>query len=147
MPFTRTTFIRLLKIVSTVVVAGIIISYAIWRSLNYARGPHVEIFEPRDGSAVTESITTIKGQALRVNTLLVNGKSISINENGDFTYSLIIFPGSNIITFEASDQFGRKISQVLTLVGTVNLPEQKHAPVIIPEEETASTTSSTSTTH
>ena len=113
----RTKTLRFIRIVAVSLFAVIIIVYAIWRSLNYARGPVVNIFQPLNGSAVATSTVKIIGQALRVNSLSLNGKTVFIDEAGNFSETLIVFSGMNIITFNAHDQFGRETKKELDLVG------------------------------
>jgi len=120
MNLTRTSYIRILRIASATIVIVVIVAYAIWRSLNYARGPAITISEPVNGSSATTSTLTIKGHVDRVNNLVMNGSPISIDEQGNFIQSIIVFPGTNKITFVASDQFGRSESRELDIVGTVN---------------------------
>ena len=117
MPFTRTTLLRILKIGSAVLIVVLIVTYAIWRSLAYARGPHITITDPTDGASITASTTIIHGQVERTNNITMNGKSISIDEQGNFNETIIVFMGSNIITFEARDQFGRSVETELRLSG------------------------------
>jgi len=125
MPLTRTTLIRLIKILAALVVVSIIVSYAIWRSLNYARGPHIDIFEPQDGSKIMTTTSTIRGKALRINNITLNGNPISIDESGNFGETIIVFPGINRLTLSGFDQFGRETLHSLTLLGTVPFPIQK----------------------
>jgi hypothetical protein len=143
MPFTRTSFLRLLKIIAAIIIAGIIIGYAIWRSFNYARGPHIEIFEPANGSSTASTTLLIRGQAKRINNLTLNGMSMFINEEGDFNSRVIIFPGINRLTISGRDQFGRETSTSLEIVGKGVMPEPK---VNEPEKIATSTATSTATT-
>jgi len=114
---TRTTFIKLIKIILTTFVATIIITFAIWRSLNYARGPHITITQPINGAEISENYTILIGQVERVKHLLINGSNTNIDEKGIFTDNIVVFPGINIITVIAQDQFGRSIKEQITLVG------------------------------
>jgi hypothetical protein len=116
----RTTTIRLLRLGLIGLGAAIIIAYAIWRSLNYLNGPSIEIFQPINGSAVASSTVTIIGRADRVNSLLLNGKTVFIDESGNFKETILVFSGVNIVTFTAKDQFGRSRSKQLELVGTLD---------------------------
>jgi hypothetical protein len=100
------------------IIALLIVIYAIFRSLNYIHGPVIEIFQPLDGSAIASTTATIIGRADRVNSLTMNGKTIFIDESGNFKETLVMFPGINIITFSAHDQFGRTVHRQLQLVGT-----------------------------
>ncbi|MEA2715421.1 MAG: Glucodextranase, domain [Candidatus Parcubacteria bacterium] len=122
MPITRTTVIRYFRAMAFVVIAGIIVAYAIWRSLNYARGPVIVIFEPPNGSAIASSSVEILGRAERVSSLSLNGDMISVDESGNFKELVVVFPGLNKVTFLAHDQFGRNTRLELDLVGTAPMP-------------------------
>lgn len=117
MPFTRTSFLRLLKIGSAVLIILIIIAYALWRSLAYARGPHITIIEPLDGASISATTTIVRGSVERANNITLNGRAITIDEKGNFNETIIVFPGSNIITLEARDQFERRVEMELRLFG------------------------------
>jgi len=115
MAMTRTESIRILRTSVIVLVALAIIGYAIWRSLDYARGPAIVISAPENGSTILSSTTDVIGRADRVNSLSVNGKAISLDERGNFKETLIVFPGLNLITIDASDQFGRRTEKQLEI--------------------------------
>ena len=110
---TRTQLIRYLKIGIIVIAALIIIGYGAWRSLDYARGPVITIFQPVNGSMAASSTIDILGRANRVNSLTINGMSVSLDEQGNFKETVVVFPGVNMITLEAMDQFGRSTEKLL----------------------------------
>jgi hypothetical protein len=140
MPLNRTASIRIIQISAIVFIAILIGSYALWRSLNYARGPHITIFEPLDGSSVSASVVTIKGRADRVNKIELNMQPISMDEQGNFSEMITIFPGTNILTFDASDQFNRSTETVLHLFGTVDFPIKSSVTASTTVTATSSTT-------
>lgn len=142
MPVTRTTVIRSFRAMGVVIAICIIVAYAIWRSLNYARGPMIVVFEPKNGSSIASSTVIVSGRAERVNRLSVNGQAISVDERGAFKERIVIFPGLNKLTLSADDQFGRSTKLTLDLVGTVELPAMKAASK--PAVPATSTTASTS---
>ena len=113
----RTKTLRMIRIAVISIVALLIVAYAIWRSLNYARGPIINIYQPLNGSAIATSTVNIIGQALRVNSLSLNGKTVFIDEAGNFNETIVIFPGVNVLTFDAHDQFGRETTKELEVVG------------------------------
>ena len=113
---TRTTTIRLIKLLGILILAGIIIAYAIWRSLNYTRGPVINIIEPLNGSSTASTTITIRGIVERVNNIYLNGNALSIDEQGHFSETIIVFPGLNKISLKARDQFGREVKTILDIV-------------------------------
>ena len=113
----RTKTIKLIKICIIILILVTIGGYATWRSLDYARGPRITIIEPLDGSVIMASTTTIVAHVERVKDVTLNGKSVSIDENGTLHEILIIFPGMNIITLTAHDQFNRDVRIQIRIVG------------------------------
>lgn len=114
---TRTSLLRYIKIGCGALVALLIIIYAISRSLSYARGPHITVDEPTDWAVITSPTTMVRGHVDRANNLTLDDHAISIDEQGNFSETLVIFPGMNIITIEAHDQFNRTVKTQLRVQG------------------------------
>jgi len=123
--FTRTTTLRLLKFGLTGLVILIIAAYAVSRSLSYARGPEIVVAQPLNDASIATSIVTIVGHILRADNLSLNGQAVAIDEQGNFSQIVTIFPGVNIETLVATDQFKRNVRKELVLYGTANFPIQK----------------------
>lgn len=117
MTITRASYIKTIKITMIAIMVLFIGGYAISRSLNYVRGPSIEILEPTENSATTSKMIFLRGKADRSNNVILNGNSIEIDEQGNFGQYIIIFPGLNILTIEARDQFERKTQTILHIVG------------------------------
>ncbi len=120
MPLTRTTTLRLIKIAIIAVVAIIIIAYAIARSLNYARGPKINLVEPANGATVSSPTVDLIGTIERAHNLTINGNSVPIDELGNFKQTIVVFPGINRLTLLATDQFDRNTETDIVIVGTNN---------------------------
>jgi hypothetical protein len=116
----RTNNLRLLRIIFLITLFLFIAIYALFRSLNYAKGPDIEINSPSNGSTISSPTVKIIGQAFRINKITLNGHNISIDESGNWEQVIIIFPGINKITVYAEDQFGRNISKKLDIIGATN---------------------------
>lgn len=102
-----------------ILIAGVsvVVAYATWRSLNYARGPAINIFFPPDQTATSSKVINMYGRADRISRLSINGRDLTIDELGNFSEILVIFPGINVVTIGATDQFGRSISKEVRLYG------------------------------
>ena len=120
MSLNRSTTIRLIKYLLAFFIILVITLYAIWRSLNYARGPVIEIFQPNNGSSIDSKTVNITGRVIRVNSISLNGHAITVDTEGNFNEPLVIFHGLNIITLVAKDQFDRSVKKELQLVGLQN---------------------------
>jgi len=115
--FTRTTNLRIIKAAAIAIVAIIIVVYAIWRSLNYARGPKIDITSPLNGAVITATTTDIVGVVERAHNLKINDNPATIDEQGNFKQTIIVFPGINRLKIEATDQFDRNTKTILEIVG------------------------------
>ena len=143
MNLTRTTTLRLIRILIIAILACGIITYAVFRSLDYARGPSITIIEPTDGSSTASTTVTIRGHVDRVNAININGNPIFMDVAGNFTQTLIIFPGLNKLMFSARDQFGRIVEKKLDIVGLGVLPDQNSQTMTAPKQTSSSTASTT----
>jgi hypothetical protein len=117
MPLTRTKTLRLIKIVISILVALIIVIYAIWGSLNYTKGPKINILQPQNGATITSTTTDIIGTVERAHNLTINGNPVSIDEKGNFKLRIVVFPGINRPTLKVTDSFDRTTETTLEIVG------------------------------
>lgn len=109
---------KIIKIIFISSIALFIVIYAIWRSLNYVKGPSIIIDQPKPFESIEASTTDIIGTALRISKLLLNNREISTDEQGNFKEKIVVFPGINYITIEARDQFERSITKDIQILGT-----------------------------
>jgi len=119
---TRSATLSLLRIIGIALIVILLLSYIVWRSLDYIRGPRITIFEPAQYISLATSTVTVHGQAERINNITFNGNTLSIDETGKFSQVAIVFPGLNIFTIVAQDVFGRETRSELRLVGTMEIP-------------------------
>ena len=59
-----------------------------------------------DGAKMTEKIVKITGKAKNSIDLRLNGRSISIDQEGNFNETIAFLPGYNIVNIKAVDDFG-----------------------------------------
>ncbi len=97
----------MIRIAAGISACVIVIGYAMWRSLDYARGPRIMVAEPTPWQSVYASTTVVHGMIERAHAVTLNGKSIAIDETGRFIETVVVFPGTNVITLIAQDQFDR----------------------------------------
>ncbi len=119
---TRSSTLKILRVGLGIIIALAIIVYAIWRSQEFIRGPELVISEPSNGQPIPDQVVLIRGQAMRANSLSINGNDISIDKNGFWQDKILVFTGVNKISVEASDRFGKKTAQILTILGTYSRP-------------------------
>ena len=99
-----------------ILLAVVIIGYALFQTRNIVRGPIIDVYTPRNGASVSESLITITGTAKNISFISLNGQQIFVDENGSFSQKLLLSYGYNIMTLYARDKFGRETENVLELM-------------------------------
>jgi len=117
------------------IVFFIVAGFTYLKMQDFLEGPRIEIFSPQSGATVTDPLLTITGQARHISFLYLNDGKIFVDEEGNFSESLLLYPGYNIITLMARDQFEREITKRLEII--FDAPEEE---VPIFEEPTATST-------
>lgn len=100
MPTTLRGYIGLIIVV-------LIVGYALFVGRNYLRGLSLSVTEPRNNASVHDPLLTVRGTAARVSHLFVNGAPVTPDQNGDWSYALLLPPGYSIIGVDATDRFNR----------------------------------------
>ncbi len=98
---------KIIRIFILVVFAMFIILYAISKTRAITEGVKLTVEGIENGKGYSTGILEISGNAKRAKHLLVNGREILINIEGDFHDFLVLSPGYNIITVSAEDRFGK----------------------------------------
>jgi hypothetical protein len=99
-----------------VIIAAGLLYFIYLTSRAYVSGPSIVIIEPADYAAFSISTTTIVGIAKRAQDITLDGRSITIDNNGNFSETILLMPGYNIETIAAHDQFGHTTEKRLELV-------------------------------
>jgi hypothetical protein len=134
-------FVRLILITFFVLAVG----YAVYEAQGLLYGPRIHL--ENESFASDSSFVSIKGRAERISELRINGKTVSVRENGEFEEPFLLAPGSNRIILEARDARGRTAMETLDIV--YRAPRDALAPELKAEEESpipSPATSSTTTT-
>ncbi|MEI7564042.1 MAG: hypothetical protein WCJ39_10905, partial [bacterium] len=100
---------KIIKISSIILIVLIIVGYALFESHSLIKGPEIIIIDPVPGSLISTSSVTIIGKALRIQDISLNGRPILIDQEGNFSETLLLSPGYNISLFYAKDKFNRTI--------------------------------------
>ena len=91
------------------------IIYGIIRAWPLMVGPAISIFSPENNQTFQDGIVEVKGRAKRTASITLNGFVILSDQNGDFS-SILTFPrGGSILTFTATDRFGRTVAEMRSI--------------------------------
>ena len=92
------------------VVLFILLSYGAVEAWPLIIGPTLSITSPEDFASVPGGIVSIAGKAARGAILTLNGAPILHQEDGSFSTTRSFPHGGSILTFVATDRFGRSVS-------------------------------------
>ena len=85
-------------------------SYGLVEAWPLLAGPSLSVTSPQDGAAFPGGIVTVSGKASRIALLTLDGAPLLHGEDGTFSSTLTFPQGGSILTFVATDQFGRRIT-------------------------------------
>ena len=97
---------KILQIASLSIFFLLIVIYAFFRSQDLIFGIKIKNVNIVDGVKVTNSVLQITGNAKNAINLTLNGREISINQEGNFNETIALLIGYNIINIRAQDKFG-----------------------------------------
>ena len=78
-------------------------------------GPSLSLDTPQDGASVPGGIVTVVGEAPRAAKLTLNGAPLLHDQSGDFSSTLTFPLGGSLLTFVATDRFGRTVTETRTI--------------------------------
>ncbi len=107
---------RIIQITFIILLICIVAVYSYISFRDYISGPKIIVTEPVNGSTISTSTVKIQGQILHVQEISLNNRPLLIDKQGNFTETLLLFPGYNVSLFSAKDKFGRTTEYKLELV-------------------------------
>ena len=92
----------------------LIIGYAYFEARGVIYGPVIEVSD--ESHQVSEPFVSIQGKADRIASLSMDGRAISVTEDGAFNEAILLSPGLNRILLDATDRYGRHAQRVVSIV-------------------------------
>ncbi len=105
-----------LKYAAYALALALLFSYAYYEVRGLIEGPVLTIHSPQNGATIHGTTTSITGAARRITYINLNGRQIFVDARGNFSESLLLLPGYNILLIEARDFFGRTTRKSLELM-------------------------------
>ncbi len=84
----------------------VIVAYGFFRSQDLIFGVKIKDVNVVDGQTFHESVVEITGNAKNAVNLSLNGRNVSIDKDGNFSETIALLSGYNVISLEATDKFG-----------------------------------------
>src|SRR3989344_6101247 len=88
-----------------------LIGYGLIEAWPLLAGPALSVDSPRANSSFPGGVVTVRGNAARAATLTLNGAPMLHDQKGGFSSTLTFPRGGSILTFVATDRFGRTVSE------------------------------------
>lgn len=92
------------------------ITYGGWKAYPLLAGPHILINSPHDGDMVASTTFQISGRVSRVKNIEIQGRSIPIDKEGNFTEILTAQYPYTIIIINAVDLYDKTITKTLRVI-------------------------------
>ena len=92
------------------IVLCILVGYGLVEAWPLLSGPALVIDAPADMTPFPEGIVSVRGPAARAAELTLNGAPLLHDQDGNFSSTLTFPRGGSILTFVATDRFGRTVT-------------------------------------
>ena len=111
MIYVRETLIRWVLI--TIVILFTI--YGTIKALPFLLGPSLIVLNPHNSDSVASTTFTVSGRVLRAKEITLQGKPITVDTSGYFNEVLVSYAPYTILTVEATDKYGKKVTKRITV--------------------------------
>ena len=92
----------------------LVILYAYYEARGLLFGPSIDV--PDKAAVVHDRFITVRGKAARIAQLTMNGKPVTVTEDGAFEEQYLLNNGYNRIVLRAQDRYGRARESVIEVV-------------------------------
>jgi|SRR3989344_6437683 len=92
----------------------VIIGYTFFEAQGLLFGPKITVTS--NVTLMHESYIVLRGYAVHIASLSMNGRQISVTEQGVFEEPYVLAPGGNRIIFDAKDKYGRTAQKIVEIV-------------------------------
>jgi len=92
---------------------------------SFAAAPRLIILEPSNGETLSSSEVVVRGKTDKGSQVTINNQAVFVGNEGEFSDKLILQPGMNAVTINATNRFGKAESETLSLQAdyAVTLPD------------------------
>ena len=88
----------------------VFVGYGVLEALPLILGPSLSVSVPTGATLASDGIVEIQGIAPRAATLTLNGEPVLREQDGTFSVTRTFPRGGSILTFKATDRFGRTVA-------------------------------------
>ena len=92
-----------------------LVGYGLVEAWPLIAGPGLSVDSPGENVSFPDGVVAIRGNAARAATLTLNGAPMLHDQKGGFSSTLTFPRGGSILTFVATDRFGRTVALTRTI--------------------------------
>lgn len=93
----------------------ILVAYGLIEAWPLLNGPVLYINSPTNNAPFPSGIVNVIGRAERASAIVLNGAPLLHDQNGGFSSTLTFPRGGSILTFTATDRFGRTVTETRSI--------------------------------
>lgn len=105
-----------LKLYALIGLGVLVVGYSLFQGQKIIQGPMITVRAPLNGATYITPLIEVRGTAKNVNSITLNDRILYIDRQGNFTDSLLLIPGYNIIKIEAKDRFGAETKKMIEII-------------------------------
>lgn len=109
------TFLEKSRVWVFIIISFIILAYFISRIFNFLYGPIIKIKSPISGQIINTETFFVEGNVKNVKNIAINGRDITINEDGDFKEEIIAKAPYTLVVIDAIDKYGKMKERILEI--------------------------------
>ena len=99
----------------TIAILLTLAGYGLCEAWPLITGPSLSLVSPANNASFPDGVVVIQGKAVHASQLILDGAPVLREENGDFSATLAFPRGNSLLTFSASDRFGRRVTATRTI--------------------------------
>jgi hypothetical protein len=93
------------------------LAYGLFQARALISGPSLFVHSPTPGASVAGVMMQVEGVAENVTGVSINGRAITMTLDGTFSEPMVTPDGYGVLLIEATDRFGRSVSERVEFVG------------------------------
>ncbi|MEX0934811.1 MAG: hypothetical protein WDZ70_00600 [Candidatus Paceibacterota bacterium] len=97
---------------------GALLGYGYHAVNPFLAGPSLTLITPEDNAHLEKPLIEVRGSVQNLSHLYLNGRSITMTQEGTFAEELLLVPGYNTVELTGTDRFGREITTRRQIVYT-----------------------------
>lgn len=101
-----------------------LLGYGGWEAYPLLAGPALSIESPEEGGSYPGGVVAIAGRVRRAASFTLDGAPLLTDAVGRFRTTLAFPPGGSILTFTATDWFGRTITATQSIYASAVEPRE-----------------------